>query len=166
MNYLQYSVATYTAIKERLRTNEPDIDERTLADTVEGLTDLNDILEAIIRSALVDEALSKGLKGRISEMQGRLERLEDRASKRRQIAKDVMVQLNLKSLSAPDFTVSVRDGMPSLQVLAEDQVPSIYWAPGTPRLKRKELTDDLKRGSEIAGVTLSDGQPVISVRVR
>jgi hypothetical protein len=36
-------------------------------------------------------ALASGLQGRIAEMQERLERLQDRAAKRRQIAKDVMV---------------------------------------------------------------------------
>ena len=52
-------------------------------------------------------------------MQDRLDRLQDRASKRRQIAKDVMVELDLKKITAPDFTVSIRPGMPSLLVLDE-----------------------------------------------
>ena len=100
MSNVEFATIHYRAIRDRVRTIEPDIDEQTLADTVEGLTDLHEIVQAIIRSALVEEALAKGLKCRISEMQDRLHRLEDRASKRRQIAKDVMVDLDLRKLCA------------------------------------------------------------------
>ena len=131
-----------------------------------GLTDLHEIVQAVIRAALSDEALILGLKCRISDMQGRLDRLQDRASKRRQIAKDVMVELDLKKLNAPDFTASIREGIPSLMVINEDEVPSIYWQPSEPRLKRQELTNELKQGAEITGVALSNPEPVLSVRTR
>src|SRR5689334_20827953 len=114
MDHLAMSAIHYRAVRERIRTQDPTLDEQTLADTVEGLTDLHEIVTAIIRAALDDEALATGLKGRIAEMQGRLERFEDRASKRRQIAKDVMIELDLKKLTAPDFTASIRAGTPAL----------------------------------------------------
>ena len=160
------SATTYHAIRDHIRAQDPQIDEQTLADTVEGLTDLHEILAAIVRAALADEAMATGLKCRISDMQGRLDRLQDRAAKRRQIAKDVMVELDLKKLNAPDFTAAIREGTPSLMVINEDAVPSIYWQPSEPRLKRQELAYELKQGAEIAGVTLSNPEPVLSVRTR
>jgi hypothetical protein len=163
---LKFASIHYQAIRERIRAETPQIDEQTLADTVEGLTDLHEIVSAIIRSALTDEALATGLKSRIAEMQERLDRLQDRASKRRHIAKDVMVELDVKKITAPDFTVSVRPGMPSLLVLDEAAVPSIYWEPRQPRLNRQGLVNDLKQGAEISGVTLSNPEPVLSVRTR
>ncbi len=166
MDQLAFSAITYRTLRDRIRADDPTIDEQTLADTVEGLTDLHEIVTAIIRSALADEALATGLKGRIADMQGRLERLQDRASKRRQIAKDVMVELDLKKITAPDFSVSIRPGMPALQVLDEAAVPSIYWQPSAPRLKRQELLSELKDGADITGVTLSNPEPVLSVRTR
>ena len=163
---LEFSAIHYKAIRDRVRKIEPDIDEQTLADTVEGLTDLHEIVQAIIRSALAEEALAKGLRCRIAEMQDRLHRFEDRVSKRRQIAKDVMLDLGLRKLTAPDFTVSINPGTPALMVIDEDAVPKTYWEPGEPRLRRQVLAHDLKQGEEVAGAALSEPQPFLVVRTR
>lgn len=166
MDQMTIAVATYGIIRDRIRAEDPQIDEQTLADTVEGLTDLHEIVGAIVRAALADEALATGLKARIAEMQDRLERLHDCAAKRRQIAKDVMIELDLKKITAPDFTISIRPGMPALLVLDEAAVPSIYWQPSAPRLNRQGLLHELKDGAEIKGVALSNPEPVLSVRTK
>ena len=162
----EFAAITYRTIRDRILAEDPKIDEQTLADTVEGLTDLHEIVGAIVRAALADEALATGLKGRIAEMQDRLDRLQECAAKRRQIAKDVMVELDIKKITAPDFTVSIRSGMPALLVLDEAAVPSIYWQPRDPRLDRQGLLNDLKEGADIKGVSLSNPEPVLSVRTR
>ena len=77
-----------------------------------------------------------------------------------------MVECDLKKLTAPDFTASIRPGMPALMVIDEAAVPSIYWEPREPRLNRQGLVADLKQGTEITGVTLSNPEPVLSVRTR
>ena len=166
MEQLNFAATTYRAVRERIRALDPALDEQTLSDTVEGLTDLHEILAAIVRAALADEALATGLKGRIAEMQERLERLQERAIKRRQIVKDTMVELDLKKLTAPDFSASIRPGMPALLVIDEAAVPSIYWEPREPRLDRQGLLAELKQGAEITGVTLSNPEPVLSVRTK
>ena len=163
---LEFAAINYRSIRDRIRTEDPTVDETTLADTVEGLTDLHEIITAIIRSVLTDEALANGLKIRVSEMQERLDRLQDRASKRRQVAKDAMLELDIKKITAPDFSVTIRPGLPALQVLNEAAVPSIYWQPSAPRLDRQGLLSELKGGTEIDGVTLSDPEPILSVRTR
>jgi len=163
---LKFAVIAYQALRERIRSQDPTIDDQTLADTVEKLTDVNEILTAVIRSALSDEALASGLKIRMGEMEDRLEWLQNRASKRRQIAKDAMLELGIQKITAPDFSVSIRPGLPALQVLDEAAVPSIYWQPSAPRLKRQELLSELKMGTEIEGVALSNPEPILSVRVK
>ena len=163
---LDFATIHYRTVRDRIREQDPQIDEQTLADTVEGLTDLHEILMAVIRASLADQALATGLEGRIGEMQARRDRLEDRAAKRRQIAKEVMVELDLKKLAAPDFTASIRPGTPALMVIDEAAVPSVYWEPREPRLNRQGLANDLKQGAEIVGVALSNPEPVLSVRTK
>ncbi len=77
-----------------------------------------------------------------------------------------MAELDLKKITAPDFTASLRPGMASLVVLDEASIPSIYWEPRDPKLDRATLTADLKHGTDVAGATLSNPEPVLSVRTR
>ena len=166
MDQLAMSRARYQAIKLRVAEAHPDLDEQTLSDTVEGLTDLHDIVAAIIRAAVTDEALGEGLKGRIAEMQHRLTRFEDRAATRRRIARDVMVEADIKKISAPDLTISIRAGTPSVVVTDEADIPPKYWEPREPRLNRHLLTADLKSGEAVSGATLNNPEPVLSVRTK
>jgi hypothetical protein len=166
MDQLTQARATYRAIRDRIAADDRSLDEQTLADTVEGLTDLHEIVAALIRSALEDEALAEGLSGRIAEMNERAERLKDRASKRRGIARDVMLDCDIKKITAPDFTASVRAGTPGLVVVDEDAIPLAYWEPREPRLNRQALLTELKQGGTIEGAQLSNSEPVLSVRTK
>ena len=44
--------ARFGALRDRLLVEVPDIDEETLADTLEGITDLREMLAELVRSAL------------------------------------------------------------------------------------------------------------------
>ena len=141
----------------------PEADEETLADTLEGITDLQEMIAAVIRSALVDEALHMGLCSRLEDMKTRLARLEERGAKKRQLA---LAEVGLTKLEQPDFTVSARAGSPALVVIAEDRIPGAYWLPQPPKLDRQTLFGELKRGVEIPGAQLSNPQPVLMVRTK
>jgi hypothetical protein len=163
---LKHQVLVYQTLQERLKSSFPDADHDTIRDTLEGITDLHEIIAAIIRSALIDEALQVGLQSRLDEMKQRLARLNERKTKKRQLALEAMSEVGLDKLEQPDFTASARAGTAALLVTSEDLIPGDYWLPQPPKLNRQALLGELKRGHEIAGVRLSNPQPVLMVRTK
>jgi Siphovirus Gp157 len=159
-------IVKYQLLKERLIASYSFDDEETLAETLEGITDLHEMIAAVIRSALVDEAFSAGLRLRVDDMKERLSRLELRAAKKRQLALDAMTEVGLTKLEQPDFTASARAGFPALVVIAEDRIPEAYWLPQPPKLDRQAILGELKSGVEIPGAQMSNPKPVLTVRTK
>ena len=100
---LSVESSKYQQLKQRLLVHFPTVDDETVTDTLEGITNLHEMIAAVIRSALVDEALQAGLRFRVDDMKERLFRLELRASKKRQLALDAMTEVGLTKLEQPDF---------------------------------------------------------------
>jgi hypothetical protein len=163
---LHQVVIDHLRLKERLRAHFPALDNETLADTLEGISDLREMLAEVVRSALEDEAMSVGLSARLADMRARLERLKVRAEKKRALALNTMAEADIKSFAAPDFTASMRRGAPALDVVAEDKIPVAYWKTQPPKLDRQALLDALKTGREIEGAILAEPQLQLSVRTK
>ena len=166
MHPVKHQAKLHNWIRDRLLHEFPDADAETIKDTLEGLTDLPEILAGVIRSALIDQALILGLRERIEEMKFRLERSEIRGTKKRQLALDAMQEAGLSKLEQPDFTASTRPGTPSLIISAEDAIPATYWIPQPPKIDRQSMLASLKRGLEIPGALLSNPKPVLVVRTK
>src|SRR6266849_3570728 len=113
---LHYSLAEHEYLRQRLKAEFPDADEETLRDTLEGLSSLPEMLACVLRSYLEDIALTAALGIRISDMEERIARFEQRAEKKRALITTVMERADLKKLAEPDFTVSVRATPSSLVV--------------------------------------------------
>lgn len=159
-------LAHHQYLREKLAAEFPDADEETLHDTVEGMTDLAEMLAAVVRSQLDDLALVSALRVRAADMQQRLLRIEQRASKKKELLTSVMERAGLKRLTEPDFTVSLRQTQPPLILVDENEIPSEFWKPQPPKLDRQGLISALKLGQDISGATLGNGGLTISVRTK
>ncbi len=58
---LSTALNQHNYLRERLRSDFPEVDDETLRDTVEGLTNLAEILAAVVRSHLDDLTLNHRL---------------------------------------------------------------------------------------------------------
>ena len=163
---LKSELQSYAVLRTRLLAEIPDLDAETLADTLEGLTDLKEMLAELVRSALEDEALAAGLSTRLSDMKVRLERFETRAKRKRQLALRTMGEAEIDKLEQSDFTASLRQAAPALEVVAEDKIPAAYWKPQPFKLDRQGLLQALKAGTAIEGVGWAPPHQLLSVRTK
>jgi hypothetical protein len=156
----------YGDLRAQLLHEIPDLDPDTLADTLEGITDLKEMLAELIRSALEDEAFASGLSTRLADMKARFERFESRAERKRQLALRVMDEAEIPKLMQPDFTASLKQGAPTLDVVDEAKIPAAYWKPQPSKLDRQGLLAALKGGVAVEGVAIAQAQIQLSVRTK
>ena len=156
----------YRALKERLVQEFPLLDDETIRDTLEGITDLHEMIATVIRSALVDEAFHVGLRSRVDDMRERLSRLELRASKKRELALEAMTEVGLTRLSSRLYRLSSSWIPGSHGRSLKIRIPGAYWLPQPPKLDRQAILGELKRGIDIPGAEMSNPKPVLSVRTK
>ncbi len=160
------STLTYQTLKGRLQAEDLNLDELTLADTLEGITNLHEMIAAVIRSALVDEALCAGLRLRADEMKQRLSRLDETSRQEASTCTRGDDRSWAQQTRAARLHRLSSRRHPSLVVISEDTIPPIYWLPQPPKLDRQALLGDLKRGDPVPGAQLSNPKPVLTVRTK
>jgi hypothetical protein len=163
---LRSEISHYLILADQLKALYQDIDDETLLDTLEGISELPQLIQGLIRSSLEDEVMIGALKQRLEDMQARLSRLKDRFERKRELASWAMTNAEITKIQAEDFTLSLRQGPPRLDVVDQDKVPPEYLVPQPPRLDRSGLISALKRGDVIPGTILIEGEMHVAVRVR
>jgi hypothetical protein len=163
---LRSEAAHYRLLQDQLKQDFSGLDDETLANTLEGLSELPDMIEEIVRSSLDDEAMIAGLKLRADAMAARLCRLKERHQKKRQLAAWALGAAGLPKLKAPDFSVSLSEGAVRLELSDESKLPALYLVPQPAKPDRASIAAALKRGEAVEGAALVQGQPYISVSTR
>ena len=105
----------YQILADQLKRDYGDIDDETLRDTLEGISELPDIIKEIVRSSLEDEAFVSALKIRLGDMQLRLDRFKARAGKKRELVCLAMGTAGIDRLQAEDFSIFLRHGAQRLE---------------------------------------------------
>jgi hypothetical protein len=163
---LQTEAAYYRNLQDQLKQAYVEIDDETLTDTLEGLSEFPQLVEQIVRSGLEDEDFIAALKARTDIMSGRLSRLKERFQKKRQLVAWALGAAGMTNLKACDFVVSLCEGATRLSVEDEGAIPTAYFVPQPPKLDRAGVTATLKRGETLAGAKLVQGEPYITVSTR
>lgn len=156
----------FAELRRRLIESDPEIDETTLLDTLEGASNLNEAIGEVIRAALEEEALADALRARLGAMRERLERIEAASAKKREVAQAVMEDAGIEKILEPDFMVSLRVSPPGVALVNEAEIPEPFWIPQPPKLDRKGILDALKAGSRVPGATFTNSKVSLAIRTK
>ncbi len=163
-DFLRSEAAHYRLLADQIKERFGEIDDETLQDTLQGMSDLPDMIEEIVRSGLEDEAFIVGLKTRMEAMSARLSRFKTRVERKRELATWAMGAAGIPRLDEADFTVFLRQGLQKLAVEDGAKLPEIYLVPQPAKVNRAHLFDALKAGTVVDGASLVFGDPHIAVR--
>lgn len=140
--------------------DDPDL----LRDTLEGETQLHELIDATLAQISADAAHIEGLKGHMETLGKRKKRLEERAGLCRAAILTAMQTADLKTKETPFGTVTRKFLPGSLQVTDEAAIPAEFWKAQEPVLDKKALTAALKDNREVAGAALSNGGETVQIR--
>src|SRR5262245_5525165 len=163
---LAHEVGRFAELRRRLVEADPEMDEKTLFDTLEGATNLHEAIADVIRSALEDEVVAKALRARIEDMRQRLSRIELTSEAKREAALNAMERADMIKLPAPDFTASIRINPPSLLIISEAEIPQDFWVPQPSKLNKKGLLDAINSGWAVPGAMLSNSKISLTIRTK
>jgi hypothetical protein len=142
-----------------------DDDEVLRIDTLEGATNLHELLTAIHRACEDAKALRDGTKIRLEELKARKGRFAMRIDFLRAMMQKILEHAKVKKIELPECTLSIRNG--AQQVLGEDasalpdELCRIVREPDKIKIKEKLLA-----GEAVPGFVLSNAAPTLAVHVK
>src|SRR4051812_38870162 len=99
-----------------------DRDDEVLLSTLEGETDVLEVVKRLIRAALDAESMAAAANERIGDLIVRRDRFKQRAESARETARQMLDALNIPKMQDPEFTVSLRAGPPKVIVTEPEKL--------------------------------------------
>lgn len=144
---------------------ELEDDETLRADTLEGETDINNVLAKLVQEREAAYGMAEGVKVPVEDLRQRKARLERRGDGYGEAIERVMNAAGLSKVTLSNATLSITNAAASVVVSDEAAVPDRFW-----RVKREidkaAINAAVKAGEEIPGVSVSNGGTRLTVRVK
>lgn len=152
--------AEYQAAVSQL--SELDLDEQTLADTLESLSgDLETKAVNVAMFVKSLEATAASIKIAEGQMAARRKAIEARAERVLDYIKDNMIACGISKIECPYFNLSIRDNPASVVIDSPNLIPDDYMRKAEappPAPDKKAIAEALKAGVGVLGAHLQYGQ--------
>lgn len=160
MSVLYEIAATYREATEKLA--ELDLDETTVADTLESLGgDLQLKAQNVVFMARNLEAMAGAIKQAEADMAKRRKAMENRSAGLLRYVLDSMQAAGVTKIECPHFRLAVRDNPGSVDVFEPALIPAQFMVqPDTPPAvpDKKAIAAALKADEDVPGARLTTGK--------
>jgi len=142
-----------------------DFDEQLKMSTLEGETELREIVSLLLAENEDDEGAIKQVKEQIDARRERIARFERRIDSRRNAIISLMDTAQVTKLPLPEATVSLRTLRGRPYVFDAEQLPDSFVKIETVRKPDREAIDAaFERGETVPGVTVTNGGSSLTIR--
>ena len=159
MSALYELAAEYRADAEKLA--DMDLDEQTLADTLEGLGgELEVKAQNVIMFTRNLEATAAAIKEAEAQMAARRKALENRAAGLRRYVLENMQFAGIQKIECPFFKLSIRDNPAAVDIYEPGLIPAQYMKqpePPPPAPDKTAIKAAITAGTEVPGAKLTKG---------
>jgi hypothetical protein len=165
---LRSAAVNYAELRESLKREYGLADDdQALIDTLDGMSDLKDMLIWGARRVKELEAQSAGLKDYIGQLKTRLDRIDGAAERLREQMAVAMMEGNTGPIKDAAVSLSARIGPRRVVISDELALPNGYLKAKTTYTPDKDaIRAELEAGRPVAGAQLSNGQPMLTLRVK
>jgi hypothetical protein len=140
------------------RLTDLELDEQTLADTLEGLRfPIEQKATNVAAVARNLEAAAASIKEAEAAMAARRKAIENRANRLRDYLKRNMEASGISKIDSPYFSIAIRQNPPAVVIDAASQIPEEFMRipePPPPAPDKKAIAEAIKSGREVAGCHL------------
>jgi hypothetical protein len=141
-------------------------DQTLRIDTLEGATNLQEFLTAILRGINEAKALRDGAKQEIDDCRARHARFQMRIDFLNAMILKILAHAGLKKIELPKATLSVRPGAPRVLGGADPETLSDDLCKITREPNLTKIKERLQEGGEVAGYVLSNAEPHLATYPR
>lgn len=135
-----------------------ELDEQTLADTLEGLSGEIEVKSTAVAQFICNlEANAEAIKRAEQQMAERRRKIENRAENIRKYLMGNLQRCGITKIESVFFNITLRENPEALHVDAQAEIPAEFYVqlpPPEPQLDKLKLKAAIKAGCEFLGVRL------------
>lgn len=144
---------------------EADLDEQTLADTLEAISgDLEEKATNVAFAVRNMEATVEAMKEAERQMKARRETAERRIESVKRYLKETLESCGVKKVHSPWFDLAIQSNPEAVEVFDEAQLPGEYMTqpePPAPKPDKAAIKAALKEGKDVPGAKLVKGTRLV-----